>query len=647
MIGVYNLSKKYGDKYIFKNLNYTFNMGLYVIRGKSGKGKSTLLNILSLNDKEYEGKLEISGSLFYLKDRDNLVGDLTVREHLKLFESINNKKIKCIFNIDKLMKKKVKKLSLGEYQLVSLTIALNGEEENLLLDEPFSALSEENLKNICSFLEKESKKRTIILTCHNDNYFDNFININLCDGKKKKNDFCLTKNICGYSKQFKFSYLSIYFKRTIFKKLFFIFSLFSSVFSFFYTNSYLQKNFNEYLVEFSVNEGTIISRKNNIIKLDEELFYEVIKKMAIYVKDYNVNYYNYSLYERDVTIDRYYIDNGFVFSSIKYIEEYLEHDEVVLGLNYKNFCRNNLITNCDINYINKLLVNKKFNLFPYKIKRIFDSEDTVVLSNNRFVKLYDNNDYEQYYFDICKNDKEDIFKIIYKDELLSNFEFTLVGENEEYFRYKVEIKDYKYFNSINYDNYLVCLDKGYNCFDYLNHFTNLVKIDNYENVNNLDLKVTNKQLNVDEIIISSRLSKELGKKSGEKFNFYFKYNDEIKVVKMIIKDVIDDNEFNLYQNSTWSFNFFKDILQYSKEDLRIKNLLIYETIKEDDYVSDNIYSQLIKEFNKTLIKMKRGIFLVSSFASLTSIIILIFLEVHQNKFKKAYFRYMNMLNVNV
>ena len=93
MIIAKNITKKYGNKTILKNFNYEFCKGVYLIRGKSGKGKTTLLNILSLKDRNKEGEIKVVGSIFYIRDSNNLVSDLTVREHFKLFEKINNKKV--------------------------------------------------------------------------------------------------------------------------------------------------------------------------------------------------------------------------------------------------------------------------------------------------------------------------------------------------------------------------------------------------------------------------------------------------------------------------------------------------------------------------------------------------------------------------
>ena len=52
MIKIKNLSKKYNDQYVLKNINLTLpSKGLIGISGESGSGKSTFLNALSLMDK--------------------------------------------------------------------------------------------------------------------------------------------------------------------------------------------------------------------------------------------------------------------------------------------------------------------------------------------------------------------------------------------------------------------------------------------------------------------------------------------------------------------------------------------------------------------------------------------------------------------
>jgi len=388
VIVVSGITKKYGDKTIIKNFNYTFSNGVYFVTGKSGRGKTTLLNILSLKDKNYEGDLFVEGSVFSLKDRDNLVNDLTIREHFTLFEKVNNKKIEDFFELKRILNKKIKKLSLGEKQLVLLTIALNSKEKNIILDEPLSALSKDNLTRACLFFKKVSENKTIIISSHNEEIFDLGVVVDLQKKNADKNSLIDSFKAEIVKKEFKVSYLFIYFKKVFLKKLFFVLSLIFSISSFFIAYNYINKNLNDYLEYFKVNEGIVINRENTINSINENLFYEVVKKLSLYVKDYNANYYNSSLYEKNLNVGDYYIGNGFSFSTVKYIERDLKDNEIVLGLNYKGFCFDNEIGYCDEEHIKTILVNKVLEDFPYIISEIFENEEVVILSNKRFFKLY-------------------------------------------------------------------------------------------------------------------------------------------------------------------------------------------------------------------------------------------------------------------
>lgn len=645
MIKVCNLSKKYNKKYVLKDFSYNFETGAYLIKGKSGKGKTTLLNLLSGEDNVYDGCITVKGSIFYLKDKGNLVSDLTVKEHFKLFEKIQNKRFIYYCDIRDLLNKKIKHLSLGELQLVQINIALNCDEEILLLDEPFSALSYENKKIVSSLIESIKEKKTIIFTSHEDSMFEFTEKVFI--KRKRVNDNAYKMNVKKVEKEFKFSYLSLYFRKTFFKRIFFLFSLILSLFSYFFVDDYLDNSFDEYIGYFKESEGTVINKKNTIYSLNENLFYEVVKELSPYVLDYNVNYYNSLLYDYDLTVDDYYIDNAFVLSSVRYIEENLEDNAFVLGINYQKFCGENLIFGCDKSYVNSLLINKKLNDFPYTIEGVIETEETVVFSSKRFFKIYENNDYDEYYFDIEKDNKEMLFKKIGKSTLLSNFEFTLIGENEDHQRYKAEVKEYKYFNDINYNEYLVCLDNGYDCNNYMNHFNTLVKIDDFKDINLLELSVYKGNLNQNEIVVSSKLLEVLNKGVGDAITLIFEYKGTFKEIKLYIKDIIYCNDYILFQNSEWSYSFFKDEIGLDFSDLRIKDILVYEDVKKGDYKGNNEYNDLIEEFKNFFINMKKSIQCISLVLTSSSIVILVVIEVIQTKFKREYFNYLKFLNVKI
>ena len=93
MIVARDINKNYNDKKIIKNFNYKFEKGIYLIVGNSGCGKTTLLNILAKEDKLFSGKVICDSDILYIKDKNNLIGDLKVKEHYLLYEKINDLEI--------------------------------------------------------------------------------------------------------------------------------------------------------------------------------------------------------------------------------------------------------------------------------------------------------------------------------------------------------------------------------------------------------------------------------------------------------------------------------------------------------------------------------------------------------------------------
>lgn len=58
MIKLESLSKRFTFKEILSNCTFSFSSkGLYILTGDNGIGKTTLLNILSLNDSNYSGEI--------------------------------------------------------------------------------------------------------------------------------------------------------------------------------------------------------------------------------------------------------------------------------------------------------------------------------------------------------------------------------------------------------------------------------------------------------------------------------------------------------------------------------------------------------------------------------------------------------------
>lgn len=643
MIKIRDITKKYKKRYIFKNLNYEFNdKGLYIVSGKSGKGKTTLLNIIGNVDHKYEGKIYSDNTILYFRDKSSLVNSLTVRDNIYLFEKINNDKIVDYFNIKELYKKKVKKLSLGEKQLVTLTLALNSKNKSILLDEPFSALSSINLKKACLLIEKMSKEKLIILVSHNASYFKEYKELNLEKYSKRKIKDFESRQV-NNKERYKLSYYLFYLKKVLLKKIIFALSIILIFMSFFKIRDYCNNIEKEYLDGLNIENGNIIYKQNDLKELNEDVFYEVVKKLSLYVSNYNINYYNERLYDKKLSVNDYYIDNAFVLSSFEYIEKNMKENEIVIGLNYHEFCMNNELYYCDENYVKTLLINKKINEFNYYINDIVSSESTRILSNKRFNKVLSNNTYIEYYLDIKKEYLNEAFKMINSDSLLSEFTFTRIGELDNEYRYILKLENKSYNYPINYNNYIVCLEKGYDCYNYLNHMNSLVKVDDIDE--NINFNVVGNKLELNEIVISSLLSEKINKGISENITLYFDYNGDIKKVNFIIKDIIVSKSLNIYHNSSFTYLLFKDLLKYNNEDLIIKNIIVYEDIKENDKLEKSLYKEILNEVKVMFNRVNSIVSSINIVVTFTSLMVIIFLEYFYNKFKKEYMLYLKFLNV--
>lgn len=203
------VSKKYNDFFALKDFTYTFpGKGLVSIVGKSGSGKTTIANLISLIDKPSEGKIFFNNidintfnkkrvqayrnkDISFIFQHYNLLLDSNVIDNIilprLLFQEseLEAKHDACLL-LDKIgldsnsyKNKLVKDLSGGEAQRVAILRALINSPSILIADEPTGALDEKNSISIMEIFKSISKKRLIILISHNielvDKYSDQII----------------------------------------------------------------------------------------------------------------------------------------------------------------------------------------------------------------------------------------------------------------------------------------------------------------------------------------------------------------------------------------------------------------------------------------------------------------------------------------
>ncbi|MCG3413155.1 ABC-F family ATP-binding cassette domain-containing protein [Staphylococcus massiliensis] len=179
-----DVSKSIKDKTLFKGFSEIVQSGQRVgIVGPNGVGKTTLLNILSGEDKDFDGDLKIGQTVkvAYFKQTDErLDRDIRMIDFLREESEVAKQKDGTNVSITQLLErflfpssthgKKVYKLSGGEQKRLYLLRLLVHQPNVLLLDEPTNDLDTETLTILEQYIEDFGG--TVITVSH-DRYFLN------------------------------------------------------------------------------------------------------------------------------------------------------------------------------------------------------------------------------------------------------------------------------------------------------------------------------------------------------------------------------------------------------------------------------------------------------------------------------------------
>ncbi|MGL4338462.1 MAG: ABC transporter ATP-binding protein [Turicibacter sp.] len=200
LVELKNIQKYYsvGDSqlHVLKSLNIKINSGDFVIiMGKSGGGKSTLLNILGLLDQFDEGDYifdgenvthltEIERSYFrnknigFIFQQFHLINTLTVGQNIELPLQYDNKlgkkerleavkeKLRMVSLSEKINQHPFE-LSGGQQQRISIARALVNDPQLIFADEPTGALDSTTSNEIMTILEELNLAgKTIVMVTH-------------------------------------------------------------------------------------------------------------------------------------------------------------------------------------------------------------------------------------------------------------------------------------------------------------------------------------------------------------------------------------------------------------------------------------------------------------------------------------------------
>lgn len=185
-IEIVNVTKKYGSKEIFTDLNLTFEAGKsYALIGGSGSGKSTLLNIIGRLEKIDSGKVLVDkqdiwkikertyfkNTIGYVFQNYSLIENKTVYDNLKLLskdKEIISEILEKVGLSREYLKHKIYELSGGQAQRVAIARMLMKPRKIILADEPTGALDSEIGNEIINLLLSEAAKNNYVIIATHD-----------------------------------------------------------------------------------------------------------------------------------------------------------------------------------------------------------------------------------------------------------------------------------------------------------------------------------------------------------------------------------------------------------------------------------------------------------------------------------------------
>lgn len=179
------LTKTYSRKNVVNNLNMKIRKGdIYGFIGKNGAGKTTTIKMITGMISPSSGSIKLFGKeklsdsrkkigciienpafYPYMSAHDNIEAQRLLKEVKD--KSITNELLEIV-GLKNVGKKKLKNFSLGMKQRLAIALALVGDPEILLLDEPINGLDPSGIKEIRELVLKLSKEAgiTVLISSH-------------------------------------------------------------------------------------------------------------------------------------------------------------------------------------------------------------------------------------------------------------------------------------------------------------------------------------------------------------------------------------------------------------------------------------------------------------------------------------------------
>ena len=179
------VSKKYTNYYAVDKVSISIKKGeIYGLIGENGAGKSTLMKMIAGLVEPSEGSIELFGNFVPQTERNRIgcvieppaiYAELTANQNLEVFRKAyglsSKESVQQILKqvgLSQYENKIVKKFSLGMKQRLAIGVALLGNPDFLILDEPINGLDPTGIQDMRNFLLKLNREEhiTIMISSH-------------------------------------------------------------------------------------------------------------------------------------------------------------------------------------------------------------------------------------------------------------------------------------------------------------------------------------------------------------------------------------------------------------------------------------------------------------------------------------------------
>ena len=182
VLKVEGVCKDYGKAHVLEDMSFTVPKGsIFGLVGRNGAGKTTIMRIIAGLQKPTKGTIDYGfdnkklGNVGALVELPSIYSNASARDNL-IYQYINLG-LKVDESVDRSLefvglgdtgKKKAGKFSLGMRQRLGIAMAMTGDPEVLILDEPINGLDPQGIIQIRDLLVRLNREKgvTIIISSH-------------------------------------------------------------------------------------------------------------------------------------------------------------------------------------------------------------------------------------------------------------------------------------------------------------------------------------------------------------------------------------------------------------------------------------------------------------------------------------------------